>query len=259
MGYLADINMIEHDFKDNHWMGIVVNANDSTFAGRCKVRVFGLFDSIEEQHIPWAYPIISNIFAGDGAGSISIPKIGQIVRIQFNNGDISSPEYTAIQNIDSTLIQKIKDDYQGTHVLLYDPAAELTVMYQPTSGFQIYYKQTVFQITPDSMLTLQSPNINAIIHMDDDIIRIVTKNEIDISGASRVIVNADEVICNGNQTTKIGSPPYYHAILGEPFWALLSTMATALDSKMPVTPGVNSGLVEAARQAATSTNVLIGI
>jgi len=48
-------------------------------------------------------------------------------------------------------------------------------------------------------------------------------------------------------------------MLAEPFWALLSTMATALDGKMPVTPGVNVGLVEAAKQSATSTNVMISV
>ena len=35
-------------------------------------------------------------------------------------------------------------------------------------------------------------------------------------------------------------------------------MATALDAKMPATPGVNVGLVQQAKQAAISNNVLIG-
>ena len=38
---------------------------------------------------------------------------------------------------------------------------------------------------------------------------------------------------------------------------LLSTIATALDAKMPPTPGVNAGLIQSAKQAATSRNVLI--
>jgi len=109
------------------------------------------------------------------------------------------------------------------------------------------------------MITIQTPNNDSIIQLENDTIRVTSKNEIDIAGASKVVVNADEVQVVGASATKIGPGPYSHAILGEQMWALLSTMASALDAKLPSTPGVNSGLVEAAKQAATSTNVLISI
>jgi len=259
MGYTSEIDLIQHDLHDNDWIGVVINAKDPTFAGRCQAKVFGLWGGIEDKFIPWAVPVNSTIFAGNGAGSVSVPKVGQFVRIQFNNGDMYAPEYTTIQNIDTDLIKKIKDDYDGTHVLLYDPNEELTIIYQRRSGFQIFYKESFFQITPDTMITIQTPNNDSMIQMDGNITRIVTKNEVDIAGASKVSVNADEVIVDGSQTTKIGPGPYYHAILAEPIWSLLSVMATALDSKFPITAGVNVGLVEAARQSATSTNVLISI
>lgn len=259
MAYTSDIDFIQHDYDGNSWLGIVVNSNDPTFSGRCQVKVFGLHDGIQNDHLPWAVPISSTIFGSDGAGSISIPKIGQFVRIQFNNGDQYAPEYTAIQNIDTELIKRIKDDYQGTHVLLYDPIEEITVIYQKGSGFQIYYRESFFQITPDSLITIQSPNSDSLIQLDGDITRIATKNEVEISAASRVVVSADEVVCNGNSITKIGSPPYQHAILGETLWAMLSTIASMIDAKLPATPGVAQGIIEAGKQTATSTNVLIGI
>ena len=40
-------------------------------------------------------------------------------------------------------------------------------------------------------------------------------------------------------------------------WSLMTQMASALDAKLPPTPGVMTGLVTSAIQAATSTNVLI--
>jgi len=252
-----NVNFSNSDYKNNDWIGVVVNSNDPTFSGRCKVNVFGLFETINPDHLPWAVPTNSTIFAGDGAGSISIPKIGQFVKINFNNGDIYAPEYTAIQNVDNELIERIKDDYQGTHVLLYDPLEELTIIYQRKSGFQIYYKESFFSITPDTLITLQTPDADAIIQMDGDIVNVTTKNEVNIAAGARAEVAADEVVVNGAQTTKIGPGPYSPAILGEPMWALLTTMATALDAKMPATPGVNAGLVEAAKQSASSTNVMI--
>lgn len=259
MAYTSDIDFIDHDYRDNDWLGIVINSNDPTFSGRCQVRVLGLHDGIQSDHLPWAVPINSTIFAGNGAGSISIPKIGQFVRVQFNNGDPYALEYTSIQNIDTELIQRIKDDYQGTHVLMYDPGEDITVIYQKGSGFQIYYRESFIQITPDALITLQTPNIDSQIQMDSDVTRIVTKNKVEIAAAAKATVIADEVVVNGSQTTKIGNAPYYRAILAEPLWALISTLGTMIDAKLPATPGVAQGLIEAARQSATSTNVLIGI
>ena len=257
MAYTSDINFIEHDLHDNDWLGVVVNIKDPTFSGRAQIRVFGLLDGISDEHLPWAVPINSTIFAGDGAGSISVPKIGQIVRVQFNNGDIYATEYTSIQNIDTELIKRIKDDYEGTHVLAYDPVEELTIIFQKGSGIQIYYKESYFQITPDTLVTLSTPNGDSIIQMNADVINVTTKNEVHVAAASVAEVTADEVIVNGAQATKVGPGPYSHAVLAEPIWALLSTMATALDAKYPATPGANAGLVEAAKQSATSTNVMI--
>lgn len=248
---------IKRDLDYNEWVGIIINNQDPIFSGRAKVRVFGVMDNIEDAHIPWATPINSNIYAGEGSGSISVPKLGQFARIQFNNGDIYSPEIVAIQNLDSNLINEIKEDYEGTHVLLYDPIADLKVIYQPASGFMIYFKESFFQITPDSMITLQHADSDSLIQMEGDITRIVTKNEVEVVASAKVTVSADEVLIDGANTTKIGPGPYNHAMLAEPMWALMTTLATALDAKLPPTPGVNVGVVEAAKQAATSTNVLI--
>jgi len=257
--YTSDINFVNHDYSENSWIGVVVNSKDPTFSGRCQIKVLGLMDNIKDEHLPWAVPINSPIFAGNGAGSISVPKVGHFVRVQFNNGDIYAPEYTAIQNVDNDLIKRIKDDYQGTHVLLYDPVEELTIIYQPISGFQIFYRESVIQITPDTLITLRTPNNESIIQMDGDVLNITTKNDVNITAASKVEVVAEEVVVKGNSATKVGNPPYQHAVLGEPLWAILSSLASALDSKLPATPGVNLGLIESAKSSATSTNVLIGL
>lgn len=250
-------NFVDRQMRDNDWIGVITNNIDPLFSGRCQVRVFILMDTFDAKDLPWAVPVNSTIFSGNGAGSLSVPKIGQFVRVQFNNGDIYAPEYTTIQNIDSQLIEQIKDDYDGTHVLLYDPDEELNVIYQRGSGFKIFYKESFIQISPDSMITIQHANQESLIQLEGDKCNIVTKNEVNISAAAKVEVTADEVRLAGNQTTKVGPGPYYHSVLGETLMALLSTMATAIDSKFPSTPGVNAGLVETAKASILSTNVLI--
>lgn len=250
---------LNKDFHDKDWIALVTNNNDPLFAGRCQVKVFGIMDDINTRDLPWAVPINSTIFAGDGAGSISIPKIGHFVRVQFNNGNIHAPEYTSIQNIDTQLVDIIKRDYEGTHVLLYDPDEELNVIYQRDNGFQIFYRESFIQISPDSMITIQHANSDSIIQLEGDKCNIATKNEINISAGARTTISADEVVAAGNQATKIGPGPYNHAVMAEVLFPLLTTLATAIDAKMPATPGVNVGLTEQAKQAATSQNVLIGI
>jgi hypothetical protein len=130
-------------------------------------------------------------------------------------------------------------------------------MYQPETGFRMYLKESFVQIHPDSMITIQHANQDSVIQLEGENCNIVTKNEINISAGSTVTLNGDEVVAAGNQTTKIGPGAYSHAVLAEPLWALMSTLATALDAKMPPTPGVNAGLIQSAKQAATSKNVLI--
>ena len=250
-------DFLNKGMHDNDWIGIITNNADPLHSGRCQIRVYRLMDDIDSKNLPWAIPANSTIFAGDGAGSLSVPKIGQIVRVQFNNGDVYAPEYTTIQNIDTQLIQEIQEDYEGTHVLLYDPDEELNVIYQRGRGMEIYYRESFIQISPDSMITIQHANQESMIQLEGDKLNIVTKNEVNVSAAAKVDVTADEVRVAGNQATKVGPGPYNHAIMAEPLWALLTTMATAIDAKMPATPGVNVGLVEQVKQAATSTNVLI--
>jgi len=242
---------------DQDWIGVITNNIDGTFSGRCQLRVLRLMDEIDAKDLPWATPINSTLFAGDGAGSLSVPKIGQIVNVRFNNGDIYAPEYIAIQNIDTELIEAIKDDYDGTHVIAFDPDEGLNIIYQKNLGIQIFYRESFIQISPDSMITIQHANQDSLIQLEGDKCNIATKNEVNISAGARVEVVADEVVVAGNQTTKVGPGPYYSAPLAEPLFALLSTMAAALDAKMPSTPGVNAALVEQAKQAASSKNVLI--
>jgi hypothetical protein len=251
-------NFMTKDLHDNDWIGIIENNKDTLFAGRAQIRVFRLFDDIESSMLPWAIPINSTVMGENGGGSLSVPKIGMLVRVQFNNGDISAPEYTSIQNVDSTLIEAIKEDYDGTHVMLYDPEQELSVVFQKSSGFKIFLKESFIQISQDSMITIQHANSDSLIQLEGENCNVVTKNKINISAGSTVTVNADEVVAAGNQTTKLGPTGYNHAVLGEPLIALLSTLATAIDAKMPSTPGVNAGLVQQTKQAMLSKNVLIG-
>jgi len=245
------------DLDNFGWIGVIVDNKDPLFSGRAKIRVFGLFDNTDPKFIPWATQMSSVVFGSDGGGSLSVPKIGQIVRVGFDNGDMYAMSYICIQNVDNQLIEKIKGDYLNTQVLIYDMDANLSIIYQPASGLQIFYKDSFFQISPDSLITLQTPNNDSVIQMEGDVTRITTKNEVNVAAAAKCTITADEVVVNGKNTTKNGPGPYNHAVAGEPLIALLMSMASIIDSKFSASPGVTTALVQSAKQAILSTNVLI--
>ena len=99
------MKIYEHDI----YVGKVIYIDDITRTGRCKIRVYGLFDELDDDNIPWFTPVNSSIFSKNGGGSLDVPKIGTIVRVTFENGDVYAGQYMALENVDPALVNEIKD------------------------------------------------------------------------------------------------------------------------------------------------------
>ena len=41
--------------RSQHFLGVVVDNKDPEFKARCKVRVFGVFDDVKDEDLPWAF------------------------------------------------------------------------------------------------------------------------------------------------------------------------------------------------------------
>ena len=79
--------------KFDIYVGKVVDNNDPLKLGRCRVRVFGVFDnSISNDDLPWAMP--NNTFVGSKTGSFIIPPKDAIVNVYFDDWDVNLPHYT---------------------------------------------------------------------------------------------------------------------------------------------------------------------
>ena len=79
--------------KFDTYVGKVVDNNDPNKLGRCKVRVFGVFDNtIPNDDLPWAMP--NNTFVGSLVGSFIVPPVGAIVNVYFDDWDVNLPHYT---------------------------------------------------------------------------------------------------------------------------------------------------------------------
>lgn len=224
------------------YIGKVIYNDDPTRSGRCKVRVLGLFDNLEDENIPWFTPINSNVFSTNGSGSLSVPKLDTYVRVKFSNNDVYSGEYTALQVVDPALINEIKDDYVGTQVLMYDAEADLLITYQKMQGLKIYHKGSYILLDPTGVIQAVHQNNSNVVEINNDKIIITTAagaggstGSIDITSGSTVNITADTVNVNGNKVN-IGPGPYSPAVNAEELKVILHKLVNAIGLKMPVGP-----------------------
>lgn len=144
-------NYYKDDLKTSNWLGEVVDVDDPLFLGRVKVKVFGKFDDLETEDIPWANPS-NNFSPGDssGGGSFKIPKLGCIVNIQFDNGNLYCPEYTFNQKISDSLKSEIEGDYEGAWSEIFDEDELLKIYYVRGKGLTISLKESFVNILNDN-------------------------------------------------------------------------------------------------------------
>ena len=97
------------------WIGEIINTDDPLKLGRVKVKVFGKFDELDDEVIPWAIPY--NQLVG---GNISLPKVNDIVNVMFENGDENVPFWTSATKINEDIEGEIASDYPKVWSIVYD-------------------------------------------------------------------------------------------------------------------------------------------
>lgn len=87
---------IKFDCYSGFYRGIVLDNNDPSELGRIKVNIYGVFDNIDSEYLPWAVPAMPiGSGAGVGYGNLSIPEIGTYVFCFFESNDLYQPVYFA--------------------------------------------------------------------------------------------------------------------------------------------------------------------
>ena len=131
---MAD-ELFQDNLRDSHWLGEVVVNEDPLLNGRCRVKVYGKFDKLENDSIPWATPMNR-----DAVGSHHVPRVGDIVAVRFDNGNIYHPEYwfQIDQNADlKTDILEVSDAPQDVISLVYDAERNVRIYHSPEDGLVI--------------------------------------------------------------------------------------------------------------------------
>ena len=161
------------------WLGEVVDILDPLEKGRVRVKVFGKFDKLEDAQIPWASPsgFMTSAGSATGSGQFSLPKIGSIVNIQFENSNLYTPIYTYIQHLSEELSAEITgDNYTTAQVLMYDTEIEggLKIFYTIEKGLMIDYNLSQINIRPDNTIYLEHA-AGKVVHIQEDHISIGTE------------------------------------------------------------------------------------
>jgi hypothetical protein len=148
------------DLRDKQFLGVVELIDDPRKEGRARVRVYSIHDDLDAADIPWAYPKNKALFFGQAgkAGSISIPKVGSIVAVRFDNGNPYSPEYFAIHELAQDVKDELNTEYEGSHIVLFDGDQELKLWFSVGKGLTISVKGASINLAPDNLVTVKTDN-----------------------------------------------------------------------------------------------------
>lgn len=148
------------DLRDKQFLGVVELIDDPRKEGRARVRVYSIHDDLPAEDIPWAYPKNKSLFFGQSgkAGSISIPKIGSIVAVRFDNGNPYSPEYFAIHELAQDVKDELNNEYDGSHIVLFDGDQELKLWFSVSKGLTLSVKGASINLAPDNLITVKTDN-----------------------------------------------------------------------------------------------------
>jgi len=127
------------------YRGKVLDNIDPDKLGRLKIQVFGVFDKIVVEDIPWAVPAFP-LFSGSGSGYgyFVVPEVDSFVWVFFEAGDLYQPVYfaeapSAVHGIPSEATtnypyRKILKTKAGVVLMIDDSTGDITIDTTGTSG-----------------------------------------------------------------------------------------------------------------------------
>jgi hypothetical protein len=216
------------NLKGSQWIGIVEDTNDDLFEGRCKIRVLGKMDQrvdpedpasdfvLPTQALPWARPsVASSGGSQSGSGTFSVPKLGTVLRVTFDNGNYYSPVYHESLYPSDELKAEIQNSYPNSHVLIYDTAFGLTgggneevtnerggesikVFFTEEKGLVMDYTTaagpTVINIKPDNSIEITNANGDSIVMLNDGNITFTHSAKFIINSTDNTEINCKDAV-----------------------------------------------------------------
>jgi hypothetical protein len=235
-------NVASDDLYSTPWLGEVMDVADPQFIGRIKVKVFGKFDQLATEDIPWAYPG-NNMTGGaaSGGGFFSVPKVGSIVSVKFDNGNLYHPEYFFVQKISDDVKAEIENSYENAHIIVYDTVTEgsLKIFFTEEKGLMFDYQETQINIKNDKSVIVQTASGDSKIEIKDDGNIVVTQAKdvtIECLNAKITASQSIHLDCSKPASIKVGSEVTDAIIKGTVFQAYFNTHTHIGNLGAPTSP-----------------------
>jgi hypothetical protein len=220
--------------SEKTYLGKVVDIKDPLYQGRARIEVFGIFDGIPSDDLPWAEQIAGLSFGGDfGGGNITIPRLGSVVAVHFEDNNYYKMNYHYVKEISKDLMAELKEDnsYEGTQALIYDSEAQpgtLKMLYTRKKGLVFQLGDATIQLDTQNAGT-DKEKLRIVLKMNKDEIRMEKQG-----GKQKVIVKSENI--------ELGEGAVEKVILGNKFLQLYNqhTHPTGVGpSGVPVVPMVD--------------------
>lgn len=199
-------------------LGEIVDIKDPLKQGRARIRVFGFFDDLEIDDIPWAEQISGLSFSSaKGNGNISIPRVGATVNVQFDGSNYYKCFYEFEKESAPALLEEIADSYEGAQSLWYDAESvpgPLKLFYTKKKGMVLSLGDAKIQLD-----TQDGGNLRVVIEMGNDQIKMEN---------SKVIINSNNI--------ELGEGATQAVILGDAFKQFFDVHVHAGAGSPPVVP-----------------------
>ena len=193
--------------SEKTYLGRIADNKDPLYQGRARINVFGILDGIPVEDLPWAEQIAGLSFGGTfGNGNISIPRIGTIVAVHFEENNYYKMNYHYIKEISDDLQAELREEnsYEGTQSIIYDSEAQpgtLKVIYTRKKGLTLQLGDASVQLD-----TQNGGQLRVVIKMGNDEIRMEDQ---------KVIINSGTIELGEGATEKL--------VLGDTFLELFNT------------------------------------
>lgn len=216
------------------YLGKVVDIKDPLYQGRARIEVFGIFDGIPSDDLPWAEQISGLAFGGSfGGGNISIPRLGSVVAVEFEDNNYYKMNYHYIKEISKDLLTELSEDnsYDGTQALIYDSEAQpgaLKMIYTRKKGLVFQLGDATIQIDTQNAGT-NKEKLRIVLKLNDDEVRMEKQG-----AKQKVIVKS--------QNIELGEGAIEKLVLGSKFLTFFNahTHPTGVGpSGVPVVPMVD--------------------
>ena len=242
-------DFFKDNVRDGNYCGKVVDIEDPLKIGRIRVEVFGFFDGLDPELIPWATPL-NGITGGSntGSGFFSVPKLDTLVDVKFDNGNVYCPQYSCHQKINEDLKAEIEGSYANAHSIIYDMESQpgpLKIFFTEEKGLMLDYNGSQVNIRPDNTVYIEHSG-GKIVHIQENHISIGKENESDEpatlgeKNVDALNALADEITNLANAVQQFATTQGAVTSAVTPLSALGPALSTLAGAIPPITGAISS-------------------